>query len=68
MSEERKTETTNLAAQHFAEWYMRFWYPRPYSRPHYYNGKRVIITAEEYTRPDDTQPVYGVREPDEPED
>jgi hypothetical protein len=58
--------TQNLAAQHVAEWYVRRGcYPAPYDRVLQVDGVLVDVIVKKHTRPDDTKPVFGVRDEDD---
>jgi hypothetical protein len=67
MSDElSRNVTQNLAAQHVAEWYVRRGcYPAPYDRVLQVDGVLVDVIVKRHVRPDDTKPVFGVRDEDD---
>jgi hypothetical protein len=48
--------------------YKRHIYPDTYDKVIYQDNMRIRLRVEPFISKDDTQPVYGRREPDEPED
>jgi hypothetical protein len=68
MSDRDTKDMFGEVAYVLAKLYKRHIYPDKYDKVIYQDNMRIRLRVEPYTRPDDTKPVYGRREPDEPED